>query len=105
MQARTAFGVALGNWNAGTPVATHEEQARAFIATSNAERARKAAAGQLPFRPNITQTAKYTGDGGRNVKRGGGRSFSRGAYTKTEALTAETNRLRAAAQAAKAPRG
>jgi hypothetical protein len=103
LQSRTTFSKALENWNASGPVWTQEMQARAFIATSNADRARRAALGQLPYHPGITRTAKAIGGGGHNVKQGGGNSYRRGAYTRAQAMEIEANRLRTAAAAAKPP--
>ena len=100
---RMAFGKALEAWNLGAPVMNHEQQARAFIAQSQADRAAKAAAGQGVFYPGVSRTAKALAGGNRQA--GGGASYRRGAFTKREALTAESNRLRMAAQAAKTPRG
>jgi hypothetical protein len=99
---RVAFGKALEDWNRGAPVATHEQAARQFIAASNADRVARAAAGQGIWHPGITRTAKALAGG--NQKAGGGAAYRRGAYTKAQALTAESNRLRAAALAAKTPR-
>jgi hypothetical protein len=90
LAARTAFAVTLSQWNAAQPVATPLETARAFIATSQAERAARAAMGALPYRPSVTATARAMSGG--NMRAGGGRAFRRGAYTKAEALTAETQR-------------
>jgi hypothetical protein len=104
MSARLAFGIALQTWNNGAPVATHEQAAREFIATSNAARAARAAANpDGVWHPGITRTARALAGG--NQRRGGGAAFRRGAYTKAEALKIESERLRAAALAAKTPRG
>jgi hypothetical protein len=105
--ARAAFAKALADWSRGEPIQTQEQQARAFIATSNADRAARAAAGRLPYRPNVTATARAMSGG--NQRRGGGSAYRRGpggttAFTKAEAMTMEANRLRAAAAAVK-PRG
>jgi hypothetical protein len=88
---------------------TQEQQARQFIATSNAERAARAAAGQGIRHAGVTRTARAYAQG--NQQRGGGRAYVRGpdgtkAYSKAEAMTLEANRLRIAAAAAAAkPRG
>jgi hypothetical protein len=86
IEARAAFAVALQTWNLGAPVMNHEQQARAFIATSNAARAARAAA--APWRPNVTQTARAMDAAGRRA--GGGNAFRRGpdgqrSYTKEAA--------------------
>jgi hypothetical protein len=99
VEARTAFAKALEDWNHTQPVMTQEQQARAYIATSQANRARRAAAGQGFYHPGITRTAQAIGAGGHNVKRGGGASYRRGAFTKAQALEINANRLRAAAAA------
>jgi hypothetical protein len=106
LEARVALAKALENWNRTMPVMTQEQQARAFCATSQADRARRAAAGLLPYRPTVTATARAMAGG--NAKRGGGTAYRRGpggvqAFTKAEALTLEANRLRIAAAAAKPP--
>jgi hypothetical protein len=107
--ARAAFAKALENWNTSQPVATQEQQARAFIAASNADRAARAARGQGIVHAGVTRTAKAYAQG--NQQRGGGRAYVRGpdgtkAYSKAEAMTLEANRLRVAAAAAAAkPRG
>jgi len=104
LKARQAFGIALQTWNNGAPVATHEQQARAFIAQSQADKAARAAANQGGiWHPGITRTARALAGG--NQRRGGGAAFRRGAFTKAEALKIESGRLRAAALAAKTPRG
>jgi hypothetical protein len=72
--------------------------------TSNADRARRAAAGQGIFHPGISRTAKAMSGG--NQQRGGGASYKRGAYTRAQAIEIEAGKLRAAAAAAAAkPRG
>jgi hypothetical protein len=111
LKARTIFGKALEAWNSAGTVMTQEQQARQFIATSNAERAARAAAGQGIRHAGVTRTAKAYAQG--NQQRGGGRAYVRGpdgtkAFSKAEAMTLEANRLRIAAAAAAAaakPRG
>jgi hypothetical protein len=102
LEARGAFAKALENWNRTMPVMTQEQQARAFCATSQADRARRAAAGQAVYYPGVTKTARALAGGGHNVKQGGGSSYRRGAFTKTQALEIEAGKLRAAAAAAAA---
>jgi hypothetical protein len=102
LRSRTAFAKALADWNGSGPVMTQEQQAREFIRTSNEDRARKAAAGQGIVHPGITRTARAMAGG--NQRRGGGSAYRRGpdgttAFTKSEAMTLEANRLRAAAAA------
>jgi hypothetical protein len=109
LRARTAFAKALADWNGSWPVMTQEQQAREFIAQSNADRAARAAAGRGIVHAGVTRTAKAYAQG--NQQRGGGRAYVRGpdgtkAYSKAEAMTLEANRLRIAAAAAAAkPRG
>jgi hypothetical protein len=112
LRARTAFAKALADWNGSGTVMTQVQQARQFIATSNAERAARAAAGQGIRHAGVTRTARAYAQG--NQQRGGGRAYVRGpdgtkAYSKAEAMTLEANRLRIAAAAAAAaaakPRG
>jgi hypothetical protein len=102
LRSRTAFAKALADWNGSGPVMTQEQQAREFIRTSNEDRARKAAAGQGIVHAGITRTARAMAGG--NQRRGGGSAYRRGpdgttAFTKSEAMTLEANRLRAAAAA------
>jgi hypothetical protein len=99
LAARTAFSKALEGWNRSQPVMTQDQQARAYIATNLAERAKRAAAGQGVHYAGITRTARALGGGGLGIQQGGGRSYRRGAYSKAEALTIEANKLRAAAAA------
>jgi len=99
LAARGAFGKALEAWNRSGPVMTQEQQARAFCATSQADRARRAAAGLLPYSPGITRTARAMAGG--NAKNGGGSSYRRGAFTRAQAMEIEAGKLRAAAAAAK----
>jgi hypothetical protein len=107
--ARAAFAKALENWNTSQPVMTQEQQARQFIAASNADRAARAARGQGVVHAGVTRTARAYAQG--NQQRGGGRAYVRGpdgtkAYSMAEAMTLEANRLRAAAaEAAAKPRG
>jgi len=99
LAARAAFGKALENWNRTQPVQTQEQALRDYVNTSQANRARRAAAGQGVYYPGITRTAKAIGGGGHNVKQGGGSSYRRGAFTKAQALEIEAGKLRAAAAA------
>lgn len=96
---RAAFGKALEAWNHSGPITTQLDQARAYVATSQAERARRAAQGALPYVPGITRTAKAMSGG--NARRGGGPAYRRGpdgtkAYSIGQA--AELNALTAAAR-------
>lgn len=102
LAARAAFSKALENWNHTQPVWTQEQQARAFIATSQADRAARAVAGQGIYHAGITRTARAMAGG--NQRRGGGAAYRRGpggvpAFTKSQALTLEARRLQAAAAA------
>jgi len=98
---RGAFSKALAAWNLTMPVQTQIEQARQYCATSQLERARKAAAGLLPYQPSVSQTAKAYAGGGHNVQRGHGRAYARGAVSRAQAMEIEAGKLRAAAAAAK----
>ncbi len=101
--ARATFAKALETWNHSGPIMTQEQQAREFIATSNADRAaRAAAAGGAIHHPGVTRTARAMAGG--NMRRGGGGAFRRGpdgvhAYSKADAMTLEARRLQAAATA------
>lgn len=103
LKARAAFAKALADWNAAAPIWTPEQQTRAYIETSNRDRAaRAAAAGGAIVHPGITRTAKYQAGG--NQRRGGGGAFRRGpegqrAFSRADAMAAEALRLRAAAAA------
>ena len=100
--ARTELARALTNWNAGAPVWTPLDQARAYMASEQAERKRRAELG-LSRRPaTVSETAKAYAGGGHNVRRGGGRSYARGAFSKPQALEMNAQRIRAerAAEAA-----
>ncbi len=103
LKARAAFSEALERWNHAQPVMTQEQALREYVNTSQADRARRAAAGQAVYHPGITRTAQAIGAGGHNVKRGGGTSFRRGAYTRAQAMEIEARKLQAAALAAKPP--
>jgi hypothetical protein len=97
----------LADYNRVTPTFSAEENTRQWISANNAARAERAAS---RFIPTVTETARAMGGGGHGddirTKRGGGTAYRRGpggttAFTKTEAMTIEANRLRAAAAAVK----
>lgn len=102
--ARAAFAKALERWNHSQPIQTQEQALRDYVNQSNADRARRVAAGQGVYHPGITRTAKAMSGG--NQQRGGGASYKRGAFTRAQAMEIEAGKLRAAATAAAAkPRG
>jgi hypothetical protein len=94
--ARTNVAKALADYNRAAPKMTAEQNTRDWIAANNAARAERAAS---RFIPTVTETARAMGGGGHGIKRGGGSAYRRGpggvqAFTKTEAMTLEANRLR-----------
>lgn len=98
VEARAEFARCLEAWNTSQPVHTQEQATRAWIASNQEELARKAAAGQLPYRPGLNAMARaYGAPGGLNVKRGGGTSYRRGAIPRAQAMQIEAQKLRAAA--------
>jgi hypothetical protein len=104
LASREDFNVALSAWTASGP-APQDQMAlkKEWIASNQAERARKAAAGQLRRPATVGEMARALAGGGQNVKRGGGASYRRGAHSKAEAMEINANRLRAATLAAKLP--
>ncbi len=103
LASREAFNLALGAWNLTQPIQTVEDLKKEWIRSNQAERERKAAAGQLRRPTTVGQMAKALAGGGHNIKRGGGASYRRGAVGKAEAMEINANRLRAATLAAKLP--
>jgi hypothetical protein len=99
-RARTELARCLTAWNAGGPVWTPEQNARAFMASELAERKRRAELG-LSRRPaTVSETARAFAGGGHRVSRGGGRAYARGALSKAQALEANAQRIRAERAAA-----
>lgn len=96
---RQAFNLALNAWNLTVPVQTQQQARQEWIDTNQRERARKAAVGQGIHYANVSQTARALGGGGHNAKRGLGRAYKRGAFSKAEALEINAGKLRAAAAA------
>jgi len=103
--ARQRVQSALAKYNAVAPALTPEENVRSWIATNQAERARRAAERSLPYRPSVTETARAMGGGGHGndirTRRGGGAAYRRGpagtqAFTKTQAQTITAERIREA---------
>jgi hypothetical protein len=70
-----------------------------YIASNQAERARKAAAGQGVHYAGVTRTARAMAGG--NAKNGGGAAYRRGAFTRAQAMEIEAGKLRATAAAAR----
>ncbi len=101
-RARTELARCLTAWNAGAPVWTPLDQARAYMASEQAERQRKAELGLFRRPATVSETAKAYAGGGHNDRRGGGRSYARGAFSKPQALEINAQRIRAerAAEAA-----
>ena len=68
------------------------QQARAFQASElAARRARAEATGSgVARRPSISQMAAAFGGGGHNVRRGGGKSYARGAASRIQAMEIES---------------
>lgn len=94
-EARANFARCLGAWNASGPAPqTQAELMKEHIASNQAERAKRYAAGQGVFYPGVGRTAKALAGG--NAKNGGGAAYRRGAYTRAEAMRIEMNRAAAA---------
>jgi hypothetical protein len=91
---REAFNLALNAWNRTMPIQTVEDLKKEWIRSNQEERARKASQGQLPYHPNVTQTARAMSGG--NRRPGGGASYKRGAVSRAEARTIEVNKMAAA---------
>jgi hypothetical protein len=94
-EARANFARCLGAWNATQPIQTQEQLMKQHIASNQAERAKRYAAGQGVFYPGVGRTAKALAGG--NAKNGGGAAYRRGAYTRAQAMEIEAGKLRAAA--------
>jgi hypothetical protein len=103
--ARQRVQRALAKYNAVAPALTPEENVRQWIASNQARKARLARAGQIPYRPSVTETAKAMSGGGHGndirTRRGGGAAYRRGpngtqAFTKTQAQTITAERIREA---------
>jgi hypothetical protein len=93
-EARTNFARALAGWNASGPAPqTQAELMKEHIASNQAERAKRYAAGQGVHYPGVGRTAKALAGG--NAKNGGGAAYRRGAYTRAEAMKIEMNRAAA----------
>jgi len=102
--ARANVAKALAAYNQAVPVISAEQNTRDWIASNNAERARRAAErGYLP--PTLTQTARAMGGGGHGpsneirTRRGGGPAYRRGpdgqpAYSKAQAAQITAQRIR-----------
>ena len=96
--ARAALATALTAWHQSAPAMTALQIAREFQAQSQAARQARAEAGQYRRPATVSETAKaYIGG---NARRGGGRSYARGALSKAQAM--EVNARRTAAEAAAA---
>jgi hypothetical protein len=103
--ARQRVQRALAKYNAVAPALTPEQNVREWISNNQAERSRRAAERSLPYRPSVTETAKAMSGGGHGndirTRRGGGAAYRRGpggvqAFTKTQAMTANAERIREA---------
>jgi hypothetical protein len=102
--ARAAFAKALERWNHSQPIQTQEQALRDYVNQSNADRAARAARGQVVYHPGVTKTARAYQASGQRA--GGGQSYRRGAVSAVEAMRIEAGKLRVAAAAATAkPRG
>ena len=102
-EARTAFSKALAGWNTTQPIQTQEQLMKQHIASNQAERAKRYAAGQLRRPTTVGQMAKALAGGGHRVQRGGGTSYRRGAHSKAEAMEINAAKLRTANAASKLP--
>jgi hypothetical protein len=103
--ARQRVQSALAAYNTANPPISPEQNVRDWIASNQARKARLAQAGQVPYRPSVTETAKAMSGGGHGndirTRRGGGAAYRRGpggvqAFTKTQAMTANAERIREA---------
>jgi hypothetical protein len=103
--ARARVGIALAAYTRAVPTITPEQNIRQHLASNQAERARRAAEGTLPYRPTLTQTARAMAGGGYGsdirTRRGGGPAYRRGpdgtrAYTRAQAMDINAQRIRAA---------
>ena len=102
LEARTNFARCLGAWNASGPAPqTQAELMKEHIASNQAERAKRYAAGQGVHYPGVGRTAKALAGG--NAKNGGGASYRRGAFTRAQAMEINAAKLRAANAAFKLP--
>jgi hypothetical protein len=100
-EARTAFSKALAGWNTTQPIQTQEQLMKQYIASNQAERAKRYAAGQGIHYMGVGRTAKALAGG--NAKNGGGAAFRRGAFTRAQAMEINAAKLRANTVAAKLP--
>jgi hypothetical protein len=96
---RVVFSRALEQWNRTLPVQTQEQALRDYVNTSQAERARKAAANQAVSYPGVTRTARAMAGG--NARQGGGRAYVRGPAGTKAFSGAEAAKLNAVAAAAR----
>jgi hypothetical protein len=94
----------LAAYNAVAPALSPEANVRQWIASNQARKARLAQAGQIPYRPSVTETARAMSGGGHGndirARRGGGPAYRRGpggvpAFSKAQAT--EVNAVRARA--------
>jgi hypothetical protein len=102
LASRVAFGKVLAAWNASGPAPqTQAELMKEHIASNQAERAKRYAAGHGVHYPGVGRTAKALAGG--NMRNGGGASYRRGAFTRAQAIEIEAGKLRAANAAVKPP--
>jgi hypothetical protein len=85
--ARARVAAALQVFNRSAPPYTAQDNIRDHLRGNQERKAALAAAGQLPYRPTVGETARALAGGGMGVKRGGGVAYKRGAVSLSQAAT------------------
>jgi hypothetical protein len=93
-EARTAFSKALAGWNTTQPIQTQAELMKEHIASNQAERAKRYAAGQGVHYAGVGRTAMALAGG--NMRNGGGAAYRRGAFTRAQAMEINAAKLKTA---------